>query len=557
MSNLTEKYINDLLDKNFFIPDYQRGYRWKPQQVEDLLNDIWEFSQKTHETENEWYCMQPVVVKRMEHKFEVIDGQQRLTTIFLILKYLGINENFKIEYQTRENSWCFTDEIQNKIEKDSKENIDYFHIFEAFEKINCWFNCEKNQISKSGFTKTFLEDTKVIWYEVDTGKNSIDIFTRLNVGKIPLTNAELIKALFLNSSNFPNANLEELRLKQLEIASEWDSMEYALQNDEFWYFLNTVENKLSTRIDFLFNVMKKMESDKGDKTDKNDYRATYRFFAERFKKENPTEIWREIKRTFQTLEEWFTDRELYHKVGYLIATKTKVTELVEKSKNKRKQEFRKWLTKKIAGKIECDNLEDMEYGGKNNSKITNILLLHNIQTLLNDKNGTSRFPFIRYKKEKWDIEHIHAIATEVKVKKEEQQTWLKNNFVKTGKHNNDKFNSKISDIKNSGIPIEDKEFKRIIEYVLGDEDNSLRNLCLLDSSTNRSYKNDAFKVKRQKLIEKERSGTFIPVCTKNVFMKYYSKEIKSLQLWNDEDRDAYFIDLKTTLENFTNQNNEI
>src|SRR5690606_40955167 len=85
--------------------------------------------------------------------------------------------------------------------------------------------------------------------------DSTDIFTRINSGKIPLTNAELIKALFLNSSNFENVDAEKLRLKQLEIASEWDRIEYALQDDSFWYFINKSENNLATRIEFIFNLM--------------------------------------------------------------------------------------------------------------------------------------------------------------------------------------------------------------------------------------------------------------------------------------------------------------
>jgi len=71
----------------------------------------------------------------------------------------------------------------------------------------------------------------------------------------------LIKALFLNSSNFAKADSEKLRLKQLEIASEWDRIEYALQDDSFWYFINKNENTLATRIEFIFNLMSDKPSD--------------------------------------------------------------------------------------------------------------------------------------------------------------------------------------------------------------------------------------------------------------------------------------------------------
>jgi len=76
---------------------------------------------------------------------------------------------------------------------------------------------------------------------------------------------------------------------------------------------------------------------------------------------------------------------------------------------------------------------------------------------------------------------------------------------------------------------------------------------LLDRGTNRSYKNDSFKNKRNKIIENEKNGTFIPVCTRNVFMKYYSKELKDLEIWNENDRADYLDDLKRVVYNFKSQ----
>ena len=62
MSNEIElKSINELFGMNFYIPAYQRGYRWNIQQVKDLLEDIQEFIDKKKEG---FYCIQPLVVKR-------------------------------------------------------------------------------------------------------------------------------------------------------------------------------------------------------------------------------------------------------------------------------------------------------------------------------------------------------------------------------------------------------------------------------------------------------------------------------------------------------------
>jgi hypothetical protein len=552
-NNISIRTINDLLKNNFFIPSYQRGYRCTEQQVTELLNDINEFSPKEIENSNEktWYCLQPIVVKKKDdNEWDVIDGQQRLTTTFLILHHLnqGYVENrrkklFGLKYETRENS---ADYLQKELngETINDTNIDYYFISSAYKTICDWFKNKGEQFDVNTFESKFNFSTKVIWYETSAKDDSIDIFTRINSGKIPLTNAELIKALFLNSSNFAKADSEKLRLKQLEIASEWDRIEYALQDDSFWYFINKNENTLATRIEFIFNLMSDKPSD--------DKYSTFHFFNEKFKTKSEKEIndnWQEIKKYFQTLEEWYNDRELYHKIGYLIAIGTNIKNILKEKKEKSKTKFSYWIDQEIESKFKNVNLEEVEYNGK---YVREILLLHNIQTMLNNENETNRFPFDRYKKESWDVEHIHAIATEVNVKIENQIDWLKNNFIKTDNHHNEELNNRIEFIK-SGNTIDENEFEDIVDYVLGEEDNSLRNLCLLDSGTNRSYKNDSFKEKRKKIIEREIEGTFIPICTKNVFMKYYTANVKDIEVWNENDRTSYFEKIQKVINQYLPQ----
>lgn len=553
-NNISIRTINDLLKSNFFIPSYQRGYRWTEQQVTELLNDINEFSPKEIENSNEktWYCLQPIVVKKKEdNEWDVIDGQQRLTTTFLILHHLnqGYVENrrkklFGLKYETRENS---ADYLQKELngETINDTNIDYYFISSAYKTICDWFKNKGEQFDVNTFESKFNFSTKVIWYETSAKDDSIDIFTRINSGKIPLTNAELIKALFLNSSNFAKADAEKLRLKQLEIASEWDRIEYSLQDDSFWYFINKNENNLATRIEFIFNLMADTPS--------YDKYSTFHFFNEKFKTKSEKEIndnWQEIKKYFQTLEEWFNDRELYHKIGYLIAIGTNIKNILKEKKEKSKTEFANWINQEIQSKFKNVNLEEVEYNG---GYVREILLLHNIQTMLNNENETNRFPFDRYKKEFWDVEHIHAIATEVKVKQENQVDWLKNNFVKTENHQDKDRNNQIEQIINSGDTIDENEFDYIIDYVLGEEDNSLQNLCLLDRGTNRSYKNDSFREKRKKIIEREIQGTFIPICTKNVFMKYYSTNVKDIEVWNEKDRTSYLEKIQDVISQYLPQ----
>lgn len=565
MSCLTEKTIGELLDDKFFIPSYQRGYRWTKRQVEDLLNDVWDFITKPGKKENEWYCLQPIVVKKTNSHYEVLDGQQRLTTIFLILKHLerfieSERKCFEIEFETRNteliNSKEFLQEIDAKTEIESKTNIDYFHIFHAYEKIKDWFQEKANRGERSissKFITPFLESTKVIWYEVAPDKDAIEIFTRINMGKIPLTNAELIKALFLNSSNFPNSESEEIRLRQLEIASEWDRIEYSLQNEELWYFINNSDNELPTRIEHVFNIMKNIEGIQNG----NDQYSTFRFFSEKFKSNTKDEIdnnWKEIKRIFQTIEEWFLDRELYHKVGFLITSGEKITDLLINVKSRQKNVFKQLLDSKITEKVKCENLEDLEYG---DWRIKNILLLHNIHTMLSNKNETSRFPFDRFKKDKWDIEHIHAVATEMPKNKQHRIDWLNNS--KEYINDDEKLTSSISDFVSSydektkeNPESFDELANSVLDYYskksnIETDINDLSNLVLLDSGTNRSYKNAVFPAKRKTIINKEKEGTFIPVCTKNVFLKYYTPDLEQMTFWGESDRKHYFENIKATL----------
>ena len=279
--------IQELLGKTFFIPGYQRGYRWTKRQVEDLLDDIWEFMEKKT-TENEFYCLQPLVVaaRKITKKdfqneinrlnalddgddirkgdvrtaidkltqWEVIDGQQRLTTIKIILAYLKSSESYSISYQTREKSVEFLEKI-SQANGDADSNIDFYHMRQAYETIENWFSkrLEKAPDFSTKFTDALIKGVNFIWYDAKD-EDPIELFTRLNIGKISLTNAELIKALFLNRSNWDRETSNTLALSQLEIASQWDNVEYTLRNEEFWMFFHN-EDAPPTRIDYIFDYI--------------------------------------------------------------------------------------------------------------------------------------------------------------------------------------------------------------------------------------------------------------------------------------------------------------
>lgn len=593
-NNIELKTVSELLGKNFFIPSYQRGYRWTKQQVEDLLNDIDNFTPKEvpNSTEKTWYCLQPLVVKQKEEDvWEVIDGQQRLTTIYLIIHYA--NQMWEgedkipepsIEYETRKNeknnSKKFLNDIKVNYKNDAKiveideSNIDYKHISSAFFTIHNWVeNKKKKGFKKDDFKSNFQHHTKVIWYETDPSQDGRDIFSRINMGKIHLTNSELIKALFLNSSNFKSQNSndeERIRLKQLEIATEWDNIETALHSDEFWLFINKDESEKETRIEFLFELLVGKPND-----DKDNY-FTFREFSKKFTDKSDKNIsinWKEVKRYFQTLQNWFDDRELYHKIGFLITLGEEVKKLIDLSQKEDKKKFIETINGKIKNRFKDIQIDELEK--KDDAKVRMVLLLHNIQTMLNNKEENTKFPFNRYKKKTkdnkgWDVEHIHAIATKMPEKQEQQVDWLK--YAKEILRSKleiekQKDNSKLTEEEKSkksetvskleefcGITYNSSTFETLFNeispYVNDGDVDELSNLVLLDLGTNRGYKNEFFSYKRDKIIEKDKTNTFIPICTKNAFLKYYTPTdcVKQMTFWSETDKKEYLKDIKKVLQ---------
>lgn len=543
------KTVNELCESKFYIPSYQRGYRWNINEVLELLNDIAEFQPRlvTDSDEKTWYCLQPIVVKEKDGLFEVIDGQQRLTTIYLILHYL--NQDYKaekqdklftLEYETREKSCDFLADIKVEL-KDS--NIDFYYINQAYDTINGWFDQKGHNFDKNEFRSKFKFNTQVIWYQ-SFEEDPIDIFTRINIGKIPLTNAELIKALFLNSSNFGNSEPEKLRQRQFEIANEWDHIEHALQNDSLWYFISKKQIS-SNRIELIFDLM-------NTDWDKSDAYSTFRFFAKQFvgNKNALKDVWSNIKQYYQRFNEWFQERDLYHKIGFLLyIEEINIENIIEISSRLSKDQFRRKLDQLIKDRLSGIKLSDLQYGDK---EVKQVLLLYNILTMLNCNEDNSYFPFHIFKNNAWDIEHITSIK-ESMPDGCERKKWLDDAkiFIEEDTQEGNALRERAD---KCGCDMDD-EFKILFEDIVlhfnsmvddGDV-NDISNLTLLDSATNRGYKNAVFPLKRKTIIDRDKQGVFIPICTKNVFLKYFSAYPPKISFWTKDDRENYRRDLTSIL----------
>lgn len=570
VNQLTLKSIGELLGYEFIIPSYQRGYRWKSGiQVKELLKDIADY--KENNQEDSFYCLQPVVVmKDKENTFELIDGQQRLTTILLILHFFNQSEFkspkpiFNMVFETRLNQSNFIELLEN--EDAASKNIDLFHLFQAYKFIKNWFH--ENELQTPAFTGDFyrklVQYVKVIWYDCTTENNvqtsKYEIFTRLNIGKIPLTNSELVKALLLKEE-------ENSRIKSSAvIASEWDSIEKKMQQDDFWYFVCPKPKNYDIRIDYLFDLIKNKQEDD------EDYFTFHAFLLDQESGKSSLEIWSQIKEYFMVLEEWFSDKLYYHFVGFLILNGQNINELKLDFSSSTKENFKKTLKqksiKRASRKLESDlgRLEALNYNS-DRKEIARILLLTNILTITENPSSTERFPFDLFKKQDWDIEHISS-QTDLDIEGKDRSEWANTYLwyfigIRLTEENKSSVEDKIQVLKNN------KELCEHLRFVVENDDQTnthfetaktkinelfrsheryhapdeISNLCLLDQGTNRMYKNALFPVKRKHILERDKSATFVPPCTRNVFVKGYSNTFENLTHWTNEDGEQYFNEL--------------
>ncbi|MBO4401574.1 MAG: DUF262 domain-containing protein [Selenomonadaceae bacterium] len=547
------------IEGNFVVPDYQRGYRWTEKEVTRLLDDVYNLVDKDKK-----YCLQPIVVKNLGDKFEVIDGQQRLTTLFLIYNFMYKNgggfiepPKFSLSYDTREKSAAFLADIDFSQRED---NIDFWFIANACETIENWFNDKgAKAVVMPNVVKLFTKNIQIIWYEVDGAEDGAALFTRLNIGKIPLTNAELVKAMFLSRSN---PNIDERR--QQEIALHWDTMEKELHDDSLWFFLtNNSPEEYQTRVDLILDLIAEKNSD-----DRGEY-ATFVKFEEKRAEDGFDEVWTDIRKTFLLLKDWHEDHEFYHKIGYLIASEYKnLAEIYAASKGKTTSAFLKQLEDFIRESIrlaEGESYSDWTYENQR-EKIRRLLLLFNVESIQKNSRQAYWFPFDKFKfvdeqNARWSLEHIHAVHSQRKGTQKNWREWLLlhkksleslaepdaaliaeiDKILNLAEISYDKFEALQKDILQK-FPAE----SGADEYI-----DTIANLALIKCAENSALGNSTFDVKRNAVIEMDMRGEFIPLCTRLAFLKYYTKSEKNqLHFWSQVDRDAYIAAINETLSKY-------
>lgn len=349
------------------IPEYQRGYKWTAANVIQLLEDLKNFKKSDND---QFYCIQNITITKQKHKdswcMNVIDGQQRLTTLFILLSYLQRNMKDKIispsanilKYSIRESSDKFlcnsilTGNIwDNAIDTNAAHTKDQFYIMAVADAIQDWFR--KNKLE----TKTILDDLVLIVNEVRPGDEET-VFASLNGGKVDLDGADLVRAILItraakqkypsiisrellhqianddidlniNISVSSRGKINEFRVK---LGVELDEMNrWWAQNKVKDYFEQLLPNKISKNktfkysqypIDLLYYAFyeayrtKLSNFNEGESLDLRVFENGIDLNGQ--SGDDHLEFYTAVREFHLTMMEWYNHDEIYNLIGYLM-----------------------------------------------------------------------------------------------------------------------------------------------------------------------------------------------------------------------------------------------
>lgn len=536
----------------FFVARYQRGYRWGPSEVERLLDDL-------NASDGQDYSLQPVVVKRRgEDSWELVDGQQRLTTLFLLYRYMkearlkNVGPRYTLEYETRPQSKEY---LSSLAEEDREKNIDFFHLYGAHKCIADWFEKHDEhhrQVLADDLFRYLFKSVRVIWYEAPPKADAIEVFRRLNIGRIPLTDAELVKAVILSKAR--GSSSEEDRAH--EVAAQWDSIERDLRQPELWAFVtDTPPKEAPTRISLLLDTLADLLEPPGKGRRPRFY--TFHTLRQAIDRTSYKEVWDRVVDLHARIRGWYENRRTYHLVGYLVAAGRSFGELVRAAEGVTKSAFARYLEEEIRNTLRVSRSELLELSYERSpDRLERALLLMNIETVCRMANSHERYSFHLHHEGAWSLEHIHAQQAQALNRAEQWSAWL------------DLHSKALADLPNVDVDARDGLLERMkvpreqltrqtfaalaseVEALFREEGeraesdadsvHSITNLALIQTGDNSALGNSVFEVKRRKVLELDRRGAYIPECTRRVFLKYYTDDSsQQVHFWGMHDREGY------------------
>ena len=560
----------------FTIAGYQRGFRWTPRDVRDLLDDVREFSLAYPAESGAFYCLQPVVVTPASDGSRiVIDGQQRLTTLYLFycccswmlppsarynllpftLRYLHRPRLQECLELLSEKEYAGAGRFAAEM-AEYEDDIDCHYLLEAYRCIGDWLHeLLKSPGARAGLgslKNTFDTRVRLIWYEIPnlSAADQAALFSMLNTGKIALTDAELIRALLLQqearwagSAPDPSGAAD----LQQSIASGWDDMEEALRDDRFWKFLTGGRSgdravTSPTRLDFILRILALLVN-RGvlSEADRNHPEGILRTVPEETSRERFSfyvfsawlkllqqaahgrsgpdavmQIWDSIRSLYRLLRSWYEDLPRYHRIGFLTAASLRpATELMAE------------LTA-FAREARPASSED-GFDGK---------LLALIRRELFGSSPLSPDAFrewvtgLQYPKDTHRIRQVLLLYNLAALETADPASRFPFELYRDSRLNWDL-----------------EHINAVADADAGEPDHAIGNLTLLPGFINRAYQNDPFSVKCSVILEQIARGTFIPLCTEKVFRKDFP-DAGSSTTWEEADKKAYTEDIIRSLCSF-------
>ena len=504
MKAVTLKKVRELQNFSFFIPFYQRGYRWNKQQITELLHDI------DQPSDGNFYFLQALVVVRTEDgSWRVVDGQQRLTTLQLILNYLETSL-FTIAYERGEAT---------------EQGLDSSFKKKALECIKEFFENKKAEAEdKKAFLDKVQNQCRFLFYEIPA-EDEQRTFRELNSGKISATDSDLVKYLLLKPGSEEDSSVTQAR------AEEWDEIERKMNDDAFFAFMtprNTwrEEDRMTILFRYAgFTVSPGME--------------VFPFLMkieEELKTSSRAEVWKKISAAFHQLEEWFRDPLFYYAFGWYVhrrggSAPGKLEEV----------RWREELEKAARYPIPAPDETRDDYQQGQNDPLHRYLLLHNVACCWSRQ---TRYDFVRHRRVGvWSLEHIFA-RNQRDLEREELEQWLPECTQQLWEKyqqecRNNQGNKWLADKLGEKYPEEEV-------------DNSIRNLALLPQDANASFNNKLFEEKQKLAAQWSENGWtpyWIPPATEAVFQKSLPG-VTSDPYWSNEDKEAYLKYLKSSVNSF-------
>lgn len=575
-----------------------------------MLCDLYDAFLKSREKHGTGeYYLQYITVKRTQANgkfhFEVIDGQQRLTTITLIFtvleKYfqkvnLAKNGNgYLLSYaRHNDNGHSIFDLIYKLVEDratdiEKVEDQDKYYLFHAFRTIQSFFKIlrDKEPDRFDDFADFFQSDVKIILNKEDEFTSAEEVFSSLNANKVPLTNAYLIKGLLLTkasritTSDGIKKNFKEILDARSLMARTWDDMHnWFSQPEVSKYYFGNENAGMDAALDLIShkpideesNILQLFRSslEKGDSKTDNQYELFNRFHERTLSSYNASEYLNKIKHLYKRLRNWYEDNNWYNLIGYYLQTKRNnqnklgenikvLKDIIDKSQTELKinlhQHIQKQLTvtekDRATGKQIERDIASLRYDNDPGKKIHSILLALSVfpEGINRREENTYRFDFYAYAKEGWTLEHIFPQnPDQEEIDYTEDKEWI---IARCNKNEKSDVAEKIR----NGEALSSQDLSFI--YDSFPDVHILGNMALLSSSVNSALSNGLFNTKRKVLLRKMNSGSFVPRHTIDVFSKMLEAkqneqgEIvafeQDIKIWTERDAAAHLNWIKTRI----------